>query len=128
MVIRELERVKQKIVIFVDPSLSIDIAYTKELFRKMSNLNKRFACFVNINVANDEEFLKLASEAGCIAFSIGFETLPDSAMRRLSKLPKEVEVYRKVVERIHDHGITVLASFAFGFDDDKKDVFENSVV
>ena len=127
MVIRELERVKQKIVIFVDPSLSIDIAYTKELFRKMSNLNKRFACFVNINVANDEEFLKLASEAGCIAFSIGFETFSESAMRRLSKLPKEVEVYRKVVERIHDYGITVLGSFVFGFDDDKKDVFENSI-
>lgn len=127
MIIRELERVKQKFVIFVDPSLSIDIAYTKELFRKMSNLNKRFACFANINVANDDEFLRLASEAGCIALSIGFETFSESAMRGLKKLPKEVEVYRKVVKKIHEYGIAVLGSFVFGFDGDKKDVFGNSI-
>ena len=126
-IIEELEKVKQKYIIFVDPSLSINVPYMKNLFRRMVSLNKKFACFMNINAAHDDEFLNLASEAGCIALSIGFETFSESAMKGLIKLPKKTEDYKRAVKKIHEHGIAVLGSFVFGFDDDKKDVFENSL-
>lgn len=126
-VVEELENVKQKYIIFVDPSLGINVSYTKELFKKISHLNKKIACFINVRTAYDEEFLKLASEAGCIAFSIGFETVSEPSMKKLNKLPKNATRYRDVVKGCHDYGILVLGSFVFGFDEDRKDVFERTI-
>ena len=126
-VVRELEKVKEKIVIFVDPSLGINTSYTKELFKRLSDMNKKFACFINIKAAFDEEFLKLASDAGFFAFSIGFETFSEGSMEKMKKLPRMVKDYKDAVKKIHDHGIAVLGSFVFGFDDDKKDIFERSI-
>ena len=35
-----------------------------------------------------------------------------------------VEQYKKGIELLHDHGISVYAGMMFGFDDDRKDIFE----
>jgi len=126
-VVKELEKVKQRIIIFVDPSLSINISHSKKLFKKLADMNKKFACFINVKAAFDDEFLRLASDAGFFAFSIGFETFSEGSMEKMKKLPSAVRDYKDAVRRIHDYGIAVLGSFVFGFDDDKKDIFKRSI-
>ena len=72
-VIQEIKSLPQKTLMFYDASLTIDPTYTKNLFKNMKGLHKRFFCNGNANVlAQDQELVQLSKEAGCVAWLIGF--------------------------------------------------------
>jgi len=123
-VIQAIKNLPDNYFIFMDSSLSINRRYSKELFKEMKYLNKKFACFFNANVAYDEELLKFAQEAGCIGCAIGFETISQSNIDRIEKGNNKVKDYAHIVKKLHDYGIAVMSSLAFGFDDDTPDVFD----
>ncbi len=125
-VIKEIEGIKHKAIVFYDASLTIDMKYTKELFKEMKNLDKKFACFGNANMLKDEEFLELAREAGCVLWSIGFETISQATMDKIGKRYKTRE-YPEIVRKIREYGMAVIGSFVFGFDEDTPDVFERTL-
>ena len=123
-VVEELQSIKQRQLWFYDPSLTINPRYTKELFRRMKELNKRFIAFGNIDVlSRDDELLKLAGEAGCRMWFIGLESLSQKVIDRLGKKSNKVENYASAIKKIHDYGIGVIGAFIFGFDEDTPDVF-----
>lgn len=130
---RPIEKVKKDIQAmpktfnFHDNSLTIDPHYTKQLFRTIKGLNKKFSAFGNINVlGKDDELLKLASEAGCVSWLVGFESVSQKSIDSVGKRTNIVDQYAKAVEKIHDYGMTVLGSFVFGFDYDTEDVFDKT--
>jgi len=125
-VIEEIEKAG-KYFVFYDSSLTIDVSYTKALFKAMASLNKKFACFGNINVlARDKELLSLAREAGCIAWAVGMESVSEDALREARK-KNDIGKYKKAVEMLHEHGIAAIASLVFGFDSDDEKVFERTL-
>ena len=126
-VTEELRKIKNKFIVFIDPSLTININYTKNLFNNMRELNKKFACFGNVNVANDDEFLKLASDAGCLGWSIGFESISQESVDGVGKKANRVKEYKKIIKKVHDYNMAVLGSFVFGFDSDTKDIFDATI-
>jgi len=113
--------------VFMDSSLNLSPGYTKKLFRAIAPLNKKFACFFNADVADDDELLKLAGQAGCIACAVGLETISQATINALDKQSNTVAAYGRLVERLHDHGIAVMSSLAFGFDNDTPDVFDTTL-
>jgi len=124
-VIKEIISCKKKWITFVDNSLTLNPSYTKEIFRKMKGLGKKFACFGNINVlAKDKELLKLAKEAGCVAWEIGFESVSQKSLNEAGKGMNKVERYKKAIETIKEYGMAVIGSFIFGFDSDTPDIFD----
>jgi len=126
-VIKEMETVHEKIISFADPSLTINPSYTKQLFRKMKGLNKIFACEGNANVlARDDELLKLAAEAGCLSWYVGFESICQETVDSIGKSTNKVENYKNVIKKVHDHGMRIEAAFMFGFDTDKPDIFDKT--
>ncbi|RLF43316.1 MAG: B12-binding domain-containing radical SAM protein [Thermoplasmata archaeon] len=128
-VIEELKSIPNKVVIFRDASLTLDIDYSKALFRAMRGLGKKWIANGNINVlGRDEEFLRLAKESGCIQWFVGFESISKEALRKIHKLTNvnAVEKYGEYVRRIQKHGMAVVGGIIFGFDEDTPDVFENT--
>jgi len=125
-IIEEISQIKQKAIIFYDASLTIDLSFTKELFKEMKKLNKKFACFGNANRLKDEKFLELARDAGCVLWSIGFETISQATMNKLGKR-YQVKEYPEIIEKIRKHDMAVIGSFVFGFDDDTPDVFRRTL-
>ena len=124
-VIKEVKLIPQKIILFCDASLTIDVNYTKALFEKMNGLNKKFICEGNVDVlAKDQELLKLSYEAGCIEWTVGFESFAQHALKDVHKKTNKVEDFYLVVNNIHKHKMSVLGTFMFGFEYDKSDVFE----
>ncbi len=78
----------------------------------------------SINIANDEETLKLSKESGAVAFYIGFESLNEDFLRSVGKsinLKQQVKSYKEVIKKIHDNGICILGSFIYGTDFDTRD-------
>ena len=127
-VIEELKSIKQKNIAFHDSSLTIDIEYTKQLFKEMKSLNKKFICDGNINVlSRDEELLKLASDAGCLEWEVGFESVSQQTLYSIGKKTNLVEKYQLCVKKIHDYDMEVLGSFIFGFDTDTKETFVKTI-
>ncbi|UCD14385.1 MAG: B12-binding domain-containing radical SAM protein, partial [Thermoplasmatales archaeon] len=124
-VIKEIKSLSQRFLFFCDASMTIDVSYTKALFKSMKDLNKKFICEGNADVlAKDEELLKLSYEAGCIEWTVGFESLNQQTLNGVHKKTNKIEDYALVVEKIHKYKMAVLGNFIFGFDQDNPDVFE----
>ena len=127
-VIDEIKSIKSKGLFFVDASLTINPSYTKALFKEMKGLNKRFSCFGNINVlAKDDEFLKLAQDAGCIKWFIGFESVSQETINSIPKKTNKIEEYDIAIKKIKNHGMMVTGLFMYGFDNDTPQVFDQTL-
>jgi radical SAM superfamily enzyme YgiQ (UPF0313 family) len=113
---------------FYDASLTIDPTYTKQLFKAMKPLRKRFFCNGNVDVlANDLRLVKLSKEAGCIAWLIGFESISQDTIDKVGKKTNKVDDYLKAVENIHNNRMAVIGCFMFGFDTDHQNVFQDTL-
>jgi len=125
-VIKDIKDRPNKIFNFEDNSLTNDPKYSKELFKAMKGINKKFFAFANINIlGQDDEFLKLACEAGCIGFSVGFESICQQSIDFMTKPTNKVEKYESAIKKVHDYGIILIGSFVFGADYDTLEVFNN---
>ncbi len=127
-IVGELKAIPQKFITFSDSSLTIDVNYTKALFKEMKHLNKKFICYGNVDVLNkDEELLRLAKAAGCQMFNVGFESVSQEALNSIGKNTNKIEEYSSAVEKIKDHNIAVIGQFILGFDTDTKDIFDLTI-
>jgi radical SAM superfamily enzyme YgiQ (UPF0313 family) len=123
-VIEELKNIPQKTIQFYDSSLTIDPIYSKDLFKNMKGLGKRFFANGNADVlANDAEFVRLSKEAGCIAWLIGFESINQHTLEVIGKKTNTVKQYQQAIDNIHKNKQVVIGCFMFGFDSDTKDIF-----
>lgn len=126
-VIGEFRRVPEKLVLIVDDNLvgtrRVHLERAKDLFKAMirANLNKKWIAQATINIANDDELLSLAAQAGCKGLFIGLESPNPEGAKELGgkhKLCKCSDL-KEAVGRIQRHGILVAGSFIIGLDHDK---------
>jgi radical SAM superfamily enzyme YgiQ (UPF0313 family) len=125
-VIEELTRLRQKSIFLflVDDNLVGNRSYAKMLFEEMASLKFKWASHAPLSFVNDEELLKLASQSGCIALFVGFESLIPENLSLMEK-PTNAKISPvEAVKKFHDHGIGILASFILGYDHDTPDTFE----
>jgi radical SAM superfamily enzyme YgiQ (UPF0313 family) len=123
-VVEEVRAHPSKLFTFQDNNLTINTRYTKQLFNEIKDMNKKFFAYGNIDVlGKDEDLLKLASEAGCIGWLIGFESVCQESLDSIGKSTNRVSEYLSSIKKIHDYGMMIEASFIFGFDFDKSDIF-----
>lgn len=126
-VIKEIKSLKTYSVSFDDSSLTIDLEYTKELFRQMKNLNKKFSCYGNINILNEnEDLIKLSKEAGCHTWCVGLESISQENLDNSQKINK-VENFESAIKKIRKQKVLVKGLFIFGFDEDTLDIFNRTV-
>lgn len=127
-VIEEIKFAPQKLFYFSDSSLTINPKYTKKLFKAIKGLNKKFSCNGNIGIlSHDDELLKLASEAGCIAWAIGFESISQESLNLIGKRTNKVEEFVSTINKIHNFGMGVRGNFMFGMDGDYPDIFDKTI-
>lgn len=124
-VLEDLESIDGKYVFFLDDNL---VGYSREnkqramdIFRGMRErrLGKKFWMQTSINMADDEELVSLAAQAGCLFAFVGFESISSDQLRQMRKginLKNGVDNYRRVVDTFHKYGIAVLGSFVIGND------------
>ncbi|MEE9270931.1 MAG: radical SAM protein [Candidatus Krumholzibacteria bacterium] len=126
-VMREFKMIRESRVLIVDDNLigtrKDHIVGAKDLFRALirANLGKTWIAQVTINMADDEELLRLAAKAGCDGVFIGFETPSPEGLAEIRKKfnSHKDRDFRASVRRIQRHGIVVAGSFIVGLDVDK---------
>ena len=129
-VVREFKLIREKYVLIVDDNLigtrKDHIARTKELFRAMiqADLGKKWIAQVTINMAEDEELLRLAAKAGCLGVFVGFESPSSEGLVEVNKkfnIQKGSDI-KGSVRRMQRHGILVLGSYIMGLDVDEQGI------
>ena len=130
-VVEEIKQMPNRLFVIHDPSLTVNPKYTRELFKEMirQKVNKGWVANGNANVLGkvDEEFLNLARKAGCIEWFVGFESVSQAALDGIKKTVNRVEDFKKMIKRVHDHGMTIQGGIIFGFDEDTPDVFDTTL-
>ena len=127
-VVKEIAGLPRKQVFFVDDNIFVDVPKAKELFRALIPLGITWWCQVSIDIAHDEELLKLMRASGCMGATIGFESLN---MQNLSQMKKRWSQrygdYVTSIRKLQDNGLMIYGSFVFGYDHDTPDSFEPAV-
>lgn len=129
-VVEEFKLIREKYVLIVDDNFigttKDHIANRKELLHAMikANIRKKWITQVTVNMADDEELIRLAAKAGCFGLFIGFESPSVEGLLEVNKkfnIQKGRDI-KASIQRIRKHGIMLAGSFIMGLDLDKKGI------
>lgn len=121
--IQSLDRSKAYIF-FVDDNLVGNLSHARKLLTMLSHYRLRWVSQGPIHIAEDEEMVSLMAKAGCHGLFIGFESLREENLDLMGKRINRIETYEKGIQKLHEAGIGVYASFVFGYDYDDPSVFD----
>jgi radical SAM superfamily enzyme YgiQ (UPF0313 family) len=124
---RELSRIDDHLVFFLDDNLLANRRHARALFDVLRGSGIVWQAAAALDVARDPHYLEEAYQAGCRSLFVGFESLSPENMRGNNKLVNVTADYGEVCRRFHDAGIMINGSFVFGFDCDGPDVFERTL-
>lgn len=126
-IIAEIRTLKGKRFAFNDVSINEDLNYTKTLLRALIPLKKHWGGLATIKITKDPEAMKLLEQSGCKYLLIGFESFSQNTLTNIYKGFNKVSDYKEAMKKFHDAGIMIQGCFVFGFDQDDKTIFEETV-
>lgn len=126
-VIEEVKNLPHKLIMFNDDNIIGNSSYSRELLNALIPLKKKWVGQASLPGLKEVENVALLKKSGCMGLLIGFESLTESNLTRSYKYQNHPKEYRKIIDVLHRFGITIWASFIFGFDEDDPSVFEETV-
>jgi radical SAM superfamily enzyme YgiQ (UPF0313 family) len=133
-VVQEIADMGQKRLFISDDSIvglgKRGTEHARHLFAGLKDLNISWGSQVCITIAEHDDLLKAASEAGANTFYIGFESIEAEALKSMNKninLRPMIKDYKDTIKKFHEHGIGVIGGFILGADTDTKDSFKKLV-
>jgi radical SAM superfamily enzyme YgiQ (UPF0313 family) len=93
----------------------------------MKDMHRVFQGAATVQSILKGDLIDKAAAAGLRSLFVGFESLNRKNMLNSNKRHNDHHDYQKAIERLHELGIMINASFVFGMDDDDQDVFKRTV-
>ncbi len=112
---------------FLDDHLFGQARFATALFEGMLGMGRLWQAAATVQSVLKPKLLEKAVESGLRSLFVGFETLSADNLRAQHKVQNLNRDYRAAIQRLHDLGVMVNASFVFGMDDDDESVFERTV-
>ncbi len=131
-VLAEIDRIKalweHPFIEFADDNTFVNKAYWKELLPELKKRKIRWFTETDVSVAEDDELLALMRASGCAQVLIGFESPAAASLDQLEtrqnwKYQQQAR-YKKAIEGIQSHGISVNGCFVLGLDSHDTSIFE----
>ncbi len=127
LILRDIENTNKMFYFFVDDNIVADQSYAIEFFKRLTPLKVRWSGQGSINLAKNKELLYWMKKSGCEVLLIGFESLDKQNLKQMNKQWTDVKEIDNMVKKIHDEGISLYATFLFGFDYDTEETFEKTL-
>lgn len=86
-----------------------------------------FITEVSINLADDDELIKLMVEAGFYSIFVGIETPNDDSLSECGKSQNRKRNLVAAINKLQRSGMLVSGGFIIGFDSDPADIFQQQV-
>ncbi len=110
---------------FIDSNIYSDPAYSKELFQALKPMNVTWQSAATIDIAKNQETLKLARESGCKLLLCGYEVPAGSLETKVDGKLTMADRYIDYTRIIQKTGIKIKGTFMFGWESDSyKSLFE----
>ena len=127
-VVRDIQESGAKNFMFLDDNIIGHPKYAKALFRAIKPLKIKWVGQASVSLlVRDGAMMKLAAESGCKALFFGIESVSEEQLKSMHKAIKEIENLEIALKKIKKMGILIHASMVFGFDSDKKEIFDDTV-
>jgi radical SAM superfamily enzyme YgiQ (UPF0313 family) len=126
-VIAEIESIDSSHLFFVDDSLALNRATAKKLFKELVPLGRRWVGQGPVSLAEDLELLKMMRRSGCVGLLVGFESIQKELQKDMKKMRNLKIDFSEAMRRFHGEGIAILGAFVFGFDNENRDVFDQTL-
>ena len=128
VIVEEIKQMKEKYLFFIDDNLFADEGKSKELFKALIPLHKKWICQISIDAANDTDMLKLMKQSGCIMVLIGFESLDINNLKLMKKGANIKNIdYKKIISNIYDCNLMIYGTFVIGYDFDTVESVKDTV-
>jgi len=132
-VIEEIKRIKeiwpQPFIELADDNSFANKRHAKDLVRAIAREDVLWFTETDISVADDDELLQLLSDSGCAQILIGLESPSAAGLggleRRTDWKAQQQDRYRRAIDRIQGHGITVNGCFVLGLDGTGTESFDS---
>jgi len=127
-VVRDIKESGAKNFMFLDDNIIGRPKYAKELFKAIKPLNIIWGGQASVSLlVKDKELMQLAAESGCRALFFGVESVSEKQLKTMRKAFNEIEHMEDAFKKIKKTGILIHASMVFGFDNDTKEIFNDTV-
>ena len=126
-VIKEVKKLKSKVILIYDANFVLNLEYKKRLLSEFKRFKKRWLAQGTINIlGRNDEFLRIAKNAGLFSWYIGFESISQKCLDETNKKVNVVNDYQSCIKKIKDNDMIISGAFVFGFDNDTKDTFKKT--
>lgn len=127
-VVRDIKESGAKNFIFLDDNIFSHPKYAKALFKAIKPFKIKWVGQASVSLlVRDKELMQLASESGCKILFFGIESVYEEQLKSMPKAIKKIEHLERALKQIKKMGILIHASMIFGFDNDTKEVFNETV-
>ena len=127
----EIDRLPGRHLYFLDDHLFGNPRFASTLFEGMRGMGRVWQAAGTVQSILRPGLLEKAVACGLRSLFVGFETINNDNLRsqgKLHNLPghQEANPYEAAIQRLHNLGVMVNASFVFGMDADDEAVFERT--
>jgi radical SAM superfamily enzyme YgiQ (UPF0313 family) len=122
-VIAEIQKMNTRQVMFIDDNLIGDITWMRTFVKTILPMGLTWHGAVSANMVHYPDLIQEMAKAGCRSLFIGFESINPESIRSVNKGQNKIEEYEALIKMLHDNNMMVNASLAFGFDNDTKETF-----
>jgi len=127
-VVEDIKQSGKKYFFFVDDNIVADEAYAIALFKALIPLKIKWSGQGSLTMARNEELLQVMKDSGCMVILIGYESMNiDNLIQMGKQWTVNMGERDALTEKIHSYGIGIYATFVFGNEGDKEEVFEESL-
>src|SRR4030067_545999 len=118
---------KKKSIFFADDNIIANKKYAIELFRALKSHKLNWSCQASINIAKEDDLLRLMKDSGCGSILIGLESVSSQNLTRMNKRLNMRYNYLDAIQKIQSYGILVHGSFILGSDFDDLSAFDELI-
>ncbi|HEU0293949.1 MAG TPA: radical SAM protein [Anaerolineales bacterium] len=123
----EIESLPGKHLYFLDDHLLGNPHFAASLFDGMTGMGRLWQAAGTVQSVLKSGLLEKAVASGLRSLFVGFETLNPNNLLQQHKYQNLNRDYSAAIQRLHDLGVMVNASFVFGMDEDDNSVFGRTV-
>lgn len=123
----EIDRLPGRHLFFLDDHLFGNPGFAAELFNGMRGMGRLWQAAATVSAVLKPGLLERAVGSGLRSLFVGFETLETANLQSQRKYQNIGQDYGQAIQRLHDLGVMINASFVFGMDHDDEMVFDRTV-
>lgn len=125
---RLLEDVKrlERYIFIINDNMHLAKRRVRGFLDGMAGIDKQWVGLAPLSIAEDSAYLDILKKSNCWAMYVDLSPWISASLNDMIDGVQAAKA-NIMIERIRERGIKIIASFVFGFDHDRKDIFEKTV-